>query len=320
MKRVTLFLLVALPVALMAQVNEMFYVPKKEVKQENVAKMLSAGAAGGEWGVADNGNTRDVDEYNRRRSTTSVAAGDVETLLQQESAVEYVYEEDTDYDYSTRIVRFHNPTTVIVGSPWYYDVYPSYGCYDYYDNGWWDWSIGWGSHGWSINAGWHWPFFSWHWGGGQHHHPHYNPPHVASSAPGHRVQQRVPTVSVAGKGGSGRQPVATAAGDKKPTVQVGNGNGGRIDRDAVDGGSRERGRVNSSSTYNRRSSTSVRKENAGNSNRNDRTVVDSKRGGSDNNRSSVRSSSGSSNNNRSSVRSSSVGGASRASSSRGGRR
>ena len=327
MKKVVLFLLLAMPIAVMAQVNEMFYVPKKQVKQENVAKMLSSSVTeeDEEWGVADNGNTRDVDEYNRRGSNT-ISADNVEALLQQESVEEcdeYVYEDDTDYDYSTRIVRFHNPTTVIVSSPWYYDVYPSWGYYDYCYDDYWNWSIGWNSLcGWSIGAAWHWPLHSWHWGGGHHHH---HPHHVAPPVYSHRVQPRVPTVSLSDRGRTGRVPVAGAATTKRPGTQVVNGRVDRTNRENVGGGSLrdDRNRGGSSSTYNRRSSTSVRKENAGGSN--NRTDVSS--GSSRNNRTEV--SSGSSRNNRgsssgssrSSVRSgsgsgrSSVGAASRGSSS-----
>lgn len=301
MKKLVLLLLLAMPVAIMAQVNEMFYVPKKQVKQENVAKMFSSSASATEndeeWGVADNGNTRDVDEYNRRGSAT-VSADNVEALLQQESVEEYdeyVYEDDTDYNYSTRIVRFHNPTTVIVSSPWYYDVYPSWGYYDYCYDDYWDWSIGWNSLcGWSIGAAWHWPLHSWHWGSGHHHHHH--PHHVAPPVYSHRVQRRVPTVSLADRGRTGRVPVAGAATEKRPNTQVVNGKVDRTNRENV-GGARlrdDRNRGGSSSTYNRRSSTSVRKENAGN--RNNRTEVSG--GGNRNNRgsgsgrSSVRSNSG----------------------------
>lgn len=325
MKKVVLFLMLAMPVAVMAQVNEMFYVPRKQVKQENVAKMLSSSVTeeDEEWGVADNGNTRDVDEYNRRGSNT-ISADNVEALLQQESVEEYdeyVYEDDSDYDYSTRIVRFHNPTTVIVSSPWYYDVYPSWGYYDYCYDDYWDWSIGWNSLcGWSIGAGWHWPLYSWHWGGGHHHHPH----HVAPPVYSHRVQPRVPTVSLSDRGRTGRVPVAGAATAKRPGTQVVNGRAERTNRENVGGGRLrdERNGGGSSSTYNRRSSTSVRKENAGG--RNNRTEVSN--GSGRNNRTDV--SSGSSNNRgsssgsgRSSVRSSSgsgrssVGAASRGSSS-----
>lgn len=251
MKRIALLLLSIAPVALIAQVNDMFYVPKKAVKQENVAKMLSTGTAtDNDWGVADNGNTRDVDEYNRR-GTATIDAGNVEALLQQQESYEYEYEDVTDdYNYSTRIVRFHSPTTVVVSSPWYYDVYPTLGCYNYYDycyDGFWDWSFGWNSHyGWRIGAGWHWPYSSWHWGGVHHHHHH---PHYVAP-PMHRVRHHSNSVSLANRGGSGvRRPVGSAVGDKRPATQV-NDRGGRrvVNGEAVRGGSGVRRPVGSATS------------------------------------------------------------------------
>lgn len=265
--RTVLFLLAALPFALQAQVNDMFYVPKKTVKNEDVLKIVSA--SDDDWGTADNGNTRDVDEYNRR-STTTIAAGNVESLLQAGEDIEqqeevYEYTDESDYNYSTRIVRFHSPTTVVVSSPWYYDVYPNNCHYDSY----WDWSIGWNSwSGWGINLGWHHPY-SWFWDCAPaypHHHHHH-----AATQPVHKVHSRVPTASVAGRGNN-RRPVATAqAGDnRKPVTQVNNKkkeensvlnrpekNSGNKKRERVESSS-SRNKSGSSSTYNRRSSTSVR--------------------------------------------------------------
>ena len=80
--RTILFLLATQPFfTIQAQVNEMFYVPKKTVKQEDVAKVLAAENDG--WGVEDNGNTRAVDEYNRRTPAT-VSASNVGSVLEAE--------------------------------------------------------------------------------------------------------------------------------------------------------------------------------------------------------------------------------------------
>ena len=267
--RTILFLLATLPLfTLQAQVNEMFYVPKKTVKQENVAKALAAENDG--WGVEDNGNTRDVDEYNRRTPAT-VSASNVGSVLEAES-YEYI-DEGTDYDYSTRIVRFHNPTTVVVSSPWYYDVYPAryYYDYDYYYDSYWDWSIGWNRWGWGISAGWHYPHH-WYWGCSPYYYPHYHHHHHAV-LPVHKVHSRVPSVSLNNRGGTGRRPVASASvsGGKKPGAQRNNSTGKKRERVGT-GSSRKEG-SSSNSTYNRRSSTSVRSNSTGGSSRSSRSSV-----------------------------------------------
>lgn len=283
MRRV-LFLLAALPLfTLQAQVNEMFYVPKKTVKQENVAKALAAENDG--WGVEDNGNTRDVDEYNRRTPAT-VSASNVGSVLEAES-YEYI-DEGTDYDYSTRIVRFHNPTTVVVSSPWYYDVYPAryYYDYDYYYDSYWDWSIGWNRWGWGISAGWHYPHH-WYWGCSPYYYPHYHHHHHAV-LPVHKVHSRVPSVSLNNRGGTGRRPVASASvgAGNKPGAQVGNrrnergssttgvqrNNSTGKKRESVGSSSSRTESRSSNSTYNRRSSTSVRSNSTGGSRSNRSSV------------------------------------------------
>lgn len=273
MKKIALLLLLVMPAALPAQVNEMFYVPKKSVKQENVSSILSSAAD--DWGTVGNANIRDVDEYNRR-GTATVSAGNVETLLQAENLqtenYEYEYVDETsDYDYSTRIVRFHSPTTVVVSSPWYYDVYPAryYYDYDYCYDSYWNWSIGWGGLGWGISAGWHYPL-SWNWGYAPvypHHHHH----HHVVAPPVNRVRSRVPTASIAG-GSNRRQSIGSVstAEKRKPATQVNNrrnerrtpvantqNSGSNKRRENVGSSSSSRGSGNSS-TYNRRSSTSVR--------------------------------------------------------------
>ena len=272
MKKIALLLLLVIPAALVAQVNEMFYVPKKSVKQENVSSILSS--ADDDWGTVGNANTRDVDEYNRR-GTTTVSADNVESLLQAENSqtenYEYEYVDETsDYDYSTRIVRFHSPTTVVVSSPWYYDVYPARFYYDNYYDSYLNWSIGWGGPGWGISAGWHYPL-SWNWGCAPvypHHHHH----HHVVAPPVNRVRSRVPTASIAGGGSNRRQSIGSvsAADKRKPATQVNNrkterrtsvsttqGSGSGKRRENVGSSSSSRGSGNSS-TYNRRSSTSVR--------------------------------------------------------------
>ncbi len=76
-------------------------------------------------------------------------------------------ESNSDYEYSTRIRRFHNPT-IIIDDP-YYDCC---GYYPYYNNCW-------GCPGWSVSVGfgwgWGWGYYAynpWYWGG---YYPYYYP-------------------------------------------------------------------------------------------------------------------------------------------------
>ncbi len=283
MKRVLFFLVAALPVALSAQVNEMFYVPKKSVKQESVQKILSASQES-EWGVADNGNNRDVDEYNRRGAYSSVENGvhasDVESILSASQTYEEEYDNyvEDDYNYSRRIVRFHNPTTVVVSSPLYWDIYgPAYysPCYDSYWD--WGWSFHWGS-GWGFHSSYHWPHWNLchpHYSWAPHHssyHHHYEP--VYSRSVGRRVPVadrrngtvagRRPAIGTAVQGGDRHPSVSHQGGNngKRPVAQVGNKTE-KNNRKNVGSASKPRSsgksnatRRSSSSTYNRPSSTS----------------------------------------------------------------
>ena len=132
------------------------------------------------------GNTRDVDEYNRRyeaRDNEFVMEDD--TLFVQEKAQpdldgEWVNGEfngsDADYEYAERIIRFRNPRYAIsVSSPLYWDVV--YGAdswnWNVYSDGlyayafptfsnrlWMDWRFN------SYGSGWGFGFGSPYWGGG----------------------------------------------------------------------------------------------------------------------------------------------------------
>ena len=130
------------------------------------------------------GNTRDVDEYNRRyTSKANTFSVYNDTLYVEEKAVpdpegEWVNGFDgsaDDYEYATRIIRFRNPRYAIsISSPLYWDVVYGLNSWDWnvYTDGlyayafptftnplWWDWRYG--SLGWS----WGYPYFGWSWGG-----------------------------------------------------------------------------------------------------------------------------------------------------------
>ncbi len=92
-----------------------------------------------------NSNARSDDEYNRRYSYDNVPV--------QEEEVDTVYDindEENDYLYSRRILRFHSPTRIIVSSPYYWDLVYVNGIYDYlydpfyYDPFYWNWGWGYG--------------------------------------------------------------------------------------------------------------------------------------------------------------------------------
>lgn len=291
MKKIFLVLAVLFPFALFAQVNDMFYLPKKSVKPRSATKMVTTEVDEEEWGVADNGNTRDVDEYNRRGAYgKSVSSSDVSSVLSasQEYEEEYVDYEVDDYNYSTRIVRFHNPTTVVVSSPLYWDIYWR-NCYDPWYDSYWDWSFHYGNIGFRYHSSWCWPSscYSWHSHYVPHHHNHglvYHPASVRKRIPvaDRRtgvVSTRRPTV---GAQGGNRRPVGQVVRDKndnnrKPATVRGEGNRkpvGQAVRDKKDNNRKpvktstsqrsERKqesnvRRGSGSTYNRPSSTSVRR-------------------------------------------------------------
>ncbi len=267
MRSIVSFLLL-LPLSLCAQVNDMFYVPKKEIKQKDVVKVLSV--EDDEWGIADNGNNRDVDEYNRRgkvvpRNSSTVS----DEALGYDTYDETLY--STDYDYSRRIVRFYNPTNIVVAAPWCWEPYPSYWYYD----GFWDthWDFYW--H-YGYNLSWHTPLL--------HHSWHHTPPppvHGYYNGVRHNTARRIPVANMRANGeNNGRVPVAGVARDKKPVagerverkrgVEPGKGNGNAVNREKRSNGENRRPAVQNrekrennvqrsspSSTYNRRSSTSV---------------------------------------------------------------
>ncbi len=227
MKKWTLisFLMVCMPFWVMAQSSndDLYFIPKKKtekkttkvvVKDEKKTTVVNA-SPGSTIVVKDvNGNTRDVDEYNRRyTSRDNTFTMDNDTLYIEEKPYnergEWVngFEgSQSDYEYAMRIVRFRNPRFAIpVSSPLYWDVVytlPSWewnvfddGLYAYafptYSNRlWWNWrfdySWGWGSP-WYYNS-WYSPYWAgsyWgagYWGGylGYHHHWHHHYlPHFA---------------------------------------------------------------------------------------------------------------------------------------------
>ena len=187
-------MLAGLPFVLAAQRNDdLYFVPKKkaETKKETVAApkqnsqgttVYSTSATSTPVVVKDvAGNTRDVDEYNRRyTSRENTFSMQNDTLYIQEKPYSERGEwvngfEGTqdDYEYAMRIVRFRSPRYAIpVSSPLYWDVvYGAFPSWDWnvYDDGlyayvfptysnplWWDWRWNWSIAGPRFSFGWGW--------------------------------------------------------------------------------------------------------------------------------------------------------------------
>ena len=198
-----------LPLAMMAQSNDddLYFIPSKDKEKEVKAPVKKAPekrqvtttvytAPGTTVVVQDKkGNTRDVDEYNRRYdSRDNEFAMENDTLLIKEKAQpgldgEWVNGEfngsQDDYEYAERIIRFRNPRYAIsISSPFYWDVMYGANSWDWnvYSDGlyayafptfsnrlWWDWRFNSYGGGWGFGFGS--PYYGWggypgYWGGG----------------------------------------------------------------------------------------------------------------------------------------------------------
>ena len=205
MKKIVLSMLFALclPLAMMAQSSndDLYYVPskdsekttvrekapeaKKEVKKEVNTNVYVA--PGSKVVIQDRkGNTRDVDEYNRRYSSKEndfVLQNDTlyvkekeEPELDGEWVNGFTGSED-DYEYAERIIRFRNPRFAIhISSPLYWDIVYGVNSWDWnvYTDGfyayafptytnrlWWDWRFNSFGYGWGS---WNYPYYysSWY--------------------------------------------------------------------------------------------------------------------------------------------------------------
>lgn len=153
MKKLVLLtvLLGAMPINMMAQDDDLYFVPTKE----NVAKEAE------KYGMPSNtyyaGSTRSADEYNRRawsRVAPIDSAGNDIIDFSAEKGVypDSAFNEVNDYKYTRRMSRFddYTPTAAYWAgyrdgrwmSPWYYNSY-----YSWYDPWYSPWSYG-GYYGW----------------------------------------------------------------------------------------------------------------------------------------------------------------------------
>lgn len=212
-----------LPFGLMAQHanDDLYFIPKKKTeketkvveKQEKTSSSAYVYPGSTKVVVKDvEGNVRDVDEYNRRYTSSDYTFEvEDETLYIEEKPYnergEWVNGFDgskSDYEYAMRIVRFRNPRYAIpVSSPLYWEVIyglPSWewnvfndGFYAYvfptYSNSlWWDWRYSWGCSwgpSWNFSYNWYHPYWSYSYWHHPHHHLYWHHPHYAHYAHPH---------------------------------------------------------------------------------------------------------------------------------------
>lgn len=188
-----------------AQDDDLYFVPNNKAKSKvnaseklinNRKFSLNTNSENTEIKVYSQ-NNRSEDEYNRRytygdsyiNTDEIVEENDV---AENQSAYSDIDINDDEYDfrYSRRILRFHSPRVgIALSSPFYWDIVYSYGAYDYlydsyyiYDPFYWHygWGYGWSWGPWSC---WYGPIWGWHsphhwhywgcgpiWHGGGHHH------------------------------------------------------------------------------------------------------------------------------------------------------
>ena len=121
-----LFLLLFIPFGMNAQMNDIYYVPKKKAKdapKNNDASQMSLQTTQERFTSSRNGRhgicaERDEDEYNRRY----MYSGGTADIEEESDDVIYDEQDGVDYVYSSRIVRFHSPRMVVTSRPWYWDV------------------------------------------------------------------------------------------------------------------------------------------------------------------------------------------------------
>lgn len=197
MKKLFLLLVLAYPLISVAQHDDIYFVPKKEKKTVVESKA---------------------------RDNSFVGLDDVEQSVYEDVDEIYTTSEsfdysDDDFRYSTRIVRFRSPHT-LVGSTlywdltynsgindwmvyddgYYLDIYPTYSNPVYYyprrSHYWWGWD-NWYHHDfyWSHNY-WHYNhcYPTYHWNMHHHHHGAYFPPYFAHGSwkPSHKVHRDIP--------------------------------------------------------------------------------------------------------------------------------
>ena len=179
-----------LPLSMLAQDDDMYYVPTKE----KVAKEKKS------WGMPNDtyysGSNRSVNEYNRAPSTVQQQSNDVidftGTPRNTPDASARFRADNQDYQLTRQLERFEGYTTPSEiywdgyrdgqwSTSWASTYYPWYDpWYDpWYYGGYWGWRYGWGRPGIYVGVSWGrpWGWYSWHrpWGWGHYgwHRPYY---------------------------------------------------------------------------------------------------------------------------------------------------
>ncbi len=167
-KFILLTVVAALPLGLMAQDDDMYFVPTKENKAKEVRTY------GMPRDTYYSGSSRSVDEYNRRAWSTVEPIDSAGNDIIDFSAVRGVYPDSAssevaegDYKYTRRFSRFDDYVSTAYwegyrdgrwSSPWYYNRY-----YTWYDPWYWDDPWFYDYYGW---RGWYGPWRGWYrpWG------------------------------------------------------------------------------------------------------------------------------------------------------------
>lgn len=267
MRSLVFFALLLMPTIMMAQDDDLYFVPEKPVKQSERTVRQYA-----EPGEVENltseevvyGNSkRDEDEYNRMYSYSgsSQNAGGAD-YADSDTLDADMYDDSEDFEYSRRIVRFRSPRIgLALSSPFYWDLVYSYGAYDYlYDSYYYDpffWGYGW-------NYGWAWgPWDSWYgpiWGWYHVHHCHYwgcGPMWVGNYYPSYRQQNRGTFNNRIGRGDRIRTSALASSG-RSSFGEIGSGRSSALSRgntllsqNRVGRGTRNSTRSSSESSYSR---------------------------------------------------------------------
>lgn len=202
-----------LPLSLLAQDDDMYFVPTKE----NVAKVKK------NWGMPSDtyysGSNRSVNEYNRAPGTTQQQSKDVVDFTSaprsNAEAPMHFRAENQDYQLTRQLERFEGYTAPSEiywdgyrdgqwSASWASTYYPWYDpWYDpWYYGGYWGWRYGWGRPGIYVGVSWGRP---WGWYGWYHRPYHYawhRPYYRYGGRPG-RVIYNGPNRHVAGSGSFG---------------------------------------------------------------------------------------------------------------------
>ena len=182
MRRFLLLALTLVPMLSMAQDDLYFTSSKKEKeaaqkRRQTTSVQMRPVTTAPPATVDYQSNHRSEDEYNRRYVYGGEYAGSyaddslaarVETVEEGTSSRYDMDDPELDYRFSRRIVRFHNPRIYVMASPYYWDLYYTYGAWDYLYDTWdpWYWHYGW-SYGWTWG-----PWDCWYGGIWGWHHPH----------------------------------------------------------------------------------------------------------------------------------------------------